>query len=247
LIAHELLTSTNAEALALAGGGERGPLWVVADRQSAGRGRRGRSWVSEPGNLYASLLLTSPSESEHWPELSFVAALAVHDAVSELSARPKPQFAIKWPNDLLLGGKKFAGILLEGDGAGAVAIGIGVNCANHPADTEFPATSLLTAGSAAGLTPATVFAALSAKMLGRLAQWHGGEHFSTIRTDWLSRAAGLGQPVRVRLAEGEVTGTFETVDDIGRLVLVSADGDRTVIAAGDVIELRSAAFSAGES
>jgi BirA family biotin operon repressor/biotin-[acetyl-CoA-carboxylase] ligase len=238
LIAHDLLASTTTEALALAQAGERGPLWVVADRQSAGRGRRGRTWVSESGNLFASLLLTDPAALEHWPELSFVAALAVHDAVNELAKRPKPQFAIKWPNDLLLGGKKFAGILIEGDGVGAVAIGIGVNCANHPTDTDFPATSLAATG--AEISAVRLFAELSAKMLGRLAQWNRGEHFSTIRTDWLARAAGLGEMMRVRLSERELLGQFETLDDEGRLVLLLPDGSKTAIAAGDVVELRAA-------
>ena len=85
--------------------GERGPLWITAQRQTAGRGRRGRAWVSEPGNLYASLLLTDPAPPEHWPELSFVAALAVHDAVAEVAPALEPRLAIKWPNDLLLAGQ----------------------------------------------------------------------------------------------------------------------------------------------
>ena len=105
-------------SLALARQGERGPLWVVADRQTAGRGRRGRTWISEPGNLYASLLLTEAAPPEHWPELSFVAALAVHDAVVEVAPDLKPRLAIKWPNDLLLAGAKFAGILIEGENGG---------------------------------------------------------------------------------------------------------------------------------
>src|SRR4029453_10077365 len=96
LIAHEVLGSTNAEALSLARQGERGPLWVIADRQSAGRGRRGRTWISPPGNLYASLLLTGPAAAEHWPQLSFVAALAIHDAVVEVAADFKPRRGIKW-------------------------------------------------------------------------------------------------------------------------------------------------------
>jgi BirA family transcriptional regulator, biotin operon repressor / biotin---[acetyl-CoA-carboxylase] ligase len=238
LVAHELLTSTNAEALSLAHAGERGPLWVVADRQSAGRGRRGRTRVSPKDNLHASLLLTEPAPPEHWPELSFVAALAVHDAVNELAERPKPHFTIKWPNDLLLGGKKFAGILVEGDGSGAVAIGVGVNCASHPAETDFPATSLAAGG--ADIPADRLFGELSAKMLGRLAQWNRGEHFSTIRTDWLSRAAGIGDVVRVRLPENEVVGQFETLDELGRLVLRLPDGSSVVVAAGDVVELRPA-------
>src|SRR5215469_2812357 len=140
LIAHEVLGSTNAEALRLARQGERGPLWIAADRQTAGRGRRGRAWISPRGNLYASLLLTEPAAAEHWSQLSFVAALAMHDAVVEIAGDLKPLLTIKWPNDLLLAGAKLGGILIEAEsGISAVVVGIGVNCASHPADTEFPA------------------------------------------------------------------------------------------------------------
>src|SRR5579863_2479673 len=116
LMAHHEIDSTNAEALRLMRQGERGPLWIAAERQSAGRGRRGRSWISVPGNLHASLLLTDPGPAELWPQLSFVAALAVHDAVVERAAEIRPMLELKWPNDLLLGGAKFAGILIEGEG-----------------------------------------------------------------------------------------------------------------------------------
>ncbi|MCC6890000.1 MAG: biotin--[acetyl-CoA-carboxylase] ligase [Hyphomicrobiales bacterium] len=239
LVAHDELTSTNSEALALAAQGERGPLWVTARRQNGGRGRRGRRWVSEPGNLFASLLLTDAAPTEHWPELAFVAALAIHDAVVEVAVGLRPGLAIKWPNDLLLNARKFAGILIEGQGAdeaGAVAVGIGVNCVSHPADTDFPATDLTACGAA--VSAEMLFAALSAKMLGRLAQWNAGEHFSTIRADWLARAAGRGETIQVRLAEEEILGRFEDVDDGGRLVLAAADGTRRIIAAGDVVRLR---------
>jgi BirA family biotin operon repressor/biotin-[acetyl-CoA-carboxylase] ligase len=238
LISHELLPSTNTEALALARMGERGPVWITADRQSAGRGRRGRSWVSPAGNLFATLLLTDAAPSEHWPELAFVAALAVHDAVAEVVPTLKPQLAIKWPNDLLLKATKFAGILIEGENAemGAVAVGIGINCASHPSDTEFPATNLGTAGAA--VAPAALFAALSAKMLGRLAQWNRGNHFATIRADWLARAAGLGQTIRLRHAtNGELVGSFKTIDETGRLMLLLPGGRTQAIAAGDVLEV----------
>jgi BirA family biotin operon repressor/biotin-[acetyl-CoA-carboxylase] ligase len=195
-IAHEVLGSTNAEALELARRGERGPLWVTAERQSAGRGRRGRQWISPPGNLYASLLLTTPGAPEHWPQLSFVAALAVYDAVVEVAAHLEPRLAIKWPNDLVLAGAKFAGTLIEGESGdrGALVIGIGVNCSNHPEDVEYPATDLAAAGAA--ISPATLFAALADKMQARLAQWNGGEGFSSIRRDWLARATRGHRPLR---------------------------------------------------
>jgi BirA family biotin operon repressor/biotin-[acetyl-CoA-carboxylase] ligase len=207
---------------------------VVADRQTAGRGRRGRTWISPPGNLYASLLLTEAAPVEHWPELSFVAALAVHDTVVEVAPDLKTRLAIKWPNDLVLAGAKFAGILIEGEN-GAVAVGIGVNCADHPAGMDYPATDLAAAG--APVSPAALFGALSVKMIGRIAQWNGGEGFSTIRTDWLARAAGLGEEVRVRLADRDLTGRFEAIDPAGSLVLRLPTGKTTTIAAGDVFML----------
>jgi BirA family transcriptional regulator, biotin operon repressor / biotin---[acetyl-CoA-carboxylase] ligase len=234
LVAHDVLGSTNAEALNLARQGERGPLWVTAVRQTAGRGRRGRAWISEPGNLYATLLLTGRTDAEHWPELSFVAALAVHDAIVDLAAHLEPLLKIKWPNDLLLGGRKFAGILIEGESGGsrAVAVGIGVNCANHPADTDHPATDL--AAAAAPISPFALFDALADKMTARIVQWHGGQGFAAIRADWLARASGVGEDVRVRLADCEISGRFEAIDAAGGLVLRLPDGNGTTIAAGDV-------------
>jgi len=243
LVAHDVLGSTNVEALGLARRGERGPLWIVAKQQTAGRGRRGREWISQPGNLFASLLLTAPSPAEHWPELSFVAALAIHDATVEVAAELRPRLAIKWPNDLLLAGAKFAGILIEGEGGeeGAVVVGIGVNCASHPEGTDHPATDLAAAGTR--IAPEMLMAALSAKMLGRLAQWNQGEGFSTIRSDWLARAAGLGEDVHVRLADREITGRFEALDERGGLLLRLPDGNAITVAAGDVF-IRATAPSA---
>src|SRR5262249_41147373 len=133
------------EALNLAKAGEKGPLWLTARRQMAGRGRRGRIWVSEPGNLYASLLLTGFAPIERAAELSFVAALAVYDAILEAAVPVAKSLALKWPNDVLINFKKVAGILIEAEGANVV-IGIGVNCSHHPSGTMYPATDLVTEG-----------------------------------------------------------------------------------------------------
>jgi BirA family biotin operon repressor/biotin-[acetyl-CoA-carboxylase] ligase len=236
LLAYDEIDSTNAEALRLKRQGERGPLWITAQRQSAGRGRRGRKWISVPGNLHASLLLSDPSPAEHWPQLSFVAALAVHDAVVGVAPEVRPLMQLKWPNDLLLSAAKFAGILIEGEAgeeAGAVAIGIGVNCTAHPADAAYPATDLVASG--AQVTATGLFGALAVKMAGRLAQWNRGQGFATIRADWLARAAGLGDTIRIALADRELVGRFESLDDAGCLVLIAPDGAETVVAAGDVI------------
>ncbi len=240
LLAFDEIDSTNAEALRLLRQGEPGPLWVTAERQNAGRGRRGRKWISVAGNLHASLLLTDPGPAEHWPQLALVAALAAHDAVVEVAPEVKPMLELKWPNDLLLSGAKFAGILIEGEGRdeeGAVAIGIGVNCTAHPAGAAYPATDLAAAG--AGVSAAALFAALSVKMPGRLAQWNRGNGFATIRADWLARAAGLGANIRVGLADRELAGRFEGLDDAGCLVLTTADRAKAVVAAGDVISFES--------
>jgi BirA family transcriptional regulator, biotin operon repressor / biotin---[acetyl-CoA-carboxylase] ligase len=137
---------------------------------------------------------------------------------------------LKWPNDLLIDRNKFAGILVEGEGA-AVVIGIGVNSVHHPMGTEFPATDLATAG--VRTSPESLFAQLSAAILERLALWDRGSGFAAVRADWLKRAGGLGKPMRVKSPDGEFAGTFETIDEAGRLVLRLADGSLRTIAAGD--------------
>lgn len=232
VIAHDTVGSTNADALERARAGERSPLWIVAKRQTAGRGRRGRTWVSEPGNLYATLLLTDPGPPERMAELSFVAALAVHDAVGRRIPGLAKRLALKWPNDCLIDGCKFAGILIEGEGRVA-AIGIGVNCAHHPRGTAYPATDLAAAGVRA--SPDSVFSALAGAMIGRIVQWNRGASFSVIRSEWLKRASGLGKTIRLALPEGDREGRFETIDETGRLVLRLADGSFETVTAGDVL------------
>ncbi|MCC7346998.1 MAG: biotin--[acetyl-CoA-carboxylase] ligase [Variibacter sp.] len=234
LVVHDRLGSTNAEALALARAGERGPLWVLAREQTEGRGRRGRSWISPPGNLYATLLLSEPSAPALAPQLSFVAALALHDALTELAPGARGRLALKWPNDVLVGGAKVAGILIEGEAASAgfaVVIGIGLNCASHPAGTSYPATDLAAAGIAASAD--AVLDRLSAALAQRLAQWDRGDGFARIRADWTARAARIGEAIVLRATE-EVGGTFQGIDESGRLLLRAADGSVRAFAAAEV-------------
>jgi BirA family biotin operon repressor/biotin-[acetyl-CoA-carboxylase] ligase len=245
LLVHETLASTNTEALALAQRGEKGPLWLTARAQTAGRGRRGNEWLSAPGNLYATLLIGDPAPAENAPELSFVAALAVHDAIAECDAALGVDLALKWPNDVLYDGKKLAGILIEGDSPEnrlTVAIGIGVNCLHHPAQTSFPATDLAAAG--ADISAENLFCALSGTMMRRLAQWRRGAGFRSIRADWLDRAAGIGGEMRVRLAGHEILGRCEAIDERGRLLLRLADGSLQTITAGDVFPVAANAYPA---
>jgi BirA family biotin operon repressor/biotin-[acetyl-CoA-carboxylase] ligase len=243
LIACDTLGSTNAEALARARSGERGPLWITARTQTAGRGRRGRAWVSEPGNLYASLLLTDPAPPERAAQLSFVAALATHDAIAACAPALAARLALKWPNDILLDGAKVAGILLEAEGARplVLAVGIGINCRHHPAATEFRATDLAAAG--AGVAVEQLFATLSSAMVERLRQWHEG--FAGIRAAWLARAGGLGGELTARLGGRERTGRFEALDEAGRLLLRLPDGSLETIAAGEVFPVAPAVTAMG--
>lgn len=168
-------------------------------------------------------------------ELPLVAALAVHDAVSDVLPPPmRTSLEIKWPNDVLFDGAKLCGILIEGTAGRegrAVVIGCGVNCRHHPADAGYAATDLAALG--VPTEPLALFERLAARLAGRLAQWQGGP-FAVIRDAWLARARGLGQPIRVRLPNATLEGRFEALDPQGRLVLATDDGRREVISAGDV-------------
>lgn len=226
--------STNVDVLDLARAGDPGRAWVVSERQDGGRARRGRSWTSEPGNLYASALLIDPCAPFHLPELPFVSVLAAADAVAQASGGRVP--GIKWPNDLMLSGRKLAGILLETTrteaGRTAVAVGIGINCRHYPFGTETPATSLLAEGI--DVPPELLLDDLVAAFAARLAEWDEGRGFAAIRAAWLERAVRLGEPIRVRLVDGEDEGLFEAIDEAGHLILARADGSRRKISAGDV-------------
>src|ERR1700674_625662 len=236
LIACGEVASTNTQALDFARRGERGPLWVTARQQTAGRGRGGTVFVSDPGNLFATLLLTDPAPPAQAAQLSFVSALAVYDAVAGLAPSAAPLLSLKWSNDVLIGRAKVAGILIESETVAgpslAAVIGIGVNCASHPRDIPYPATSL--AACRALVAPEHLFQALSASMLHRLAQWNRGADFASVRTQWLSRAIGMGESIRVRLGERELRGAVEALDETGRLVLRLADDRAELIAAGEV-------------
>jgi BirA family transcriptional regulator, biotin operon repressor / biotin---[acetyl-CoA-carboxylase] ligase len=243
LAAHATLPSTNAQALTYAQNhrGEAGPLWITARSQTAGRGRRGSRWDSPSGNLYATLLLIEPAAAHRAPELSFVAALAVHDAVLACAPGLRQRLALKWPNDVLCGGGKLAGVLIEAlklQFGLAVAIGVGVNCKRHPAQTAYPATDLAEAG--VDVAADDLFVALSGAMLQRLDQWRGGEGFSAIRSDWLDRGVGIGGDMQVRLPDRQLFGRCEALDEHGRLLLRLADGGLETIAAGDVFPLGAA-------
>jgi BirA family biotin operon repressor/biotin-[acetyl-CoA-carboxylase] ligase len=228
------IDSTNEEARRLAASGERGPVWIAAQRQTAGRGRRGRKWESPTGNLAATLLLSPGKPASECAQLSFVSALAVLDTVASFT--PDIDIEVKWPNDVLANGRKIAGILLESASQGAdpvfLAIGIGMNLKTHPSDTEFPATSLPALGVSAPLPRHALL-----ELAGPFAKWYDvwrADGFSSIRDAWLARAAGLGTRIRARLTNEETMGIFEGIDATGALLLREAQDRVRTIAAGEV-------------
>ncbi|MGE4371787.1 MAG: biotin--[acetyl-CoA-carboxylase] ligase [Xanthobacter sp.] len=229
--------STNAEGLARLARGETMPVWLVSDIQTAGRGRRGRSWTSELGNLFASLVLPNPAPMANLAQLCFVAGLAVRDAVLSAAPQINPDLLkLKWPNDLLLDGGKLSGILVEGGsdlhGRPAAVIGFGVNCLHHPDDLPYRATSLEEAG--VPTAPDRLLEALDLAMAVRLNQWNAGNGFAAIRADWMRHALGMGDQVSVRIGEREVIGRFENIDARGAMMLRRRDGVAEIITAGDV-------------
>jgi BirA family biotin operon repressor/biotin-[acetyl-CoA-carboxylase] ligase len=242
LAEHETLGSTNSEALAGLRAGEPGPLWIVAQRQTQGRGRRGRVWQSPEGNLAASLLVRPDVALPVAATLGFVAALAVHRAVANCTSGLS--LRLKWPNDVLVEGRKLAGILLEseaGAGGTGLAVGVGINAASAPQDTPFPAISLAALGQP--VSAEHLFAELSDAWSDFYDAWDQGRGLPSIRAQWLDRAAGLGQEITVQTGDAILQGLFETLDAEGRLVLRTEGGGRAAIAAGDVYFGGAATFA----
>lgn len=232
------VTSTNLVCLEYAREGDPGNLWITAARQTGGRARRGRGWVSEPGNLYASLLLIDPAPFGKLSSLPLAVSLAVYDAIcTELS--PGRDVKIKWPNDILIGGCKTSGILLEGEalksGHHALVIGCGINIAHKPEDVLYPVTCLADEGSTT--SPDLLFARLYQSMERMLKLWNKGEGTVDIVREWKAVAAGIGKPVTVNLTGGSISGVFSGIDEQGLMLLDLPDGSRQSIAAGDVFFL----------
>ena len=214
--------------------------WVIADRQTAGRGRRGRGWSDGAGNLMASVLVRAEGAVQ---QLSFVAALALHDAISASrgpdvpglgSPTPAPRLSLKWPNDVMLDGVKVSGILLERAGD-AVIIGFGVNIVSHPDGTERPATSLAAAGWPA-CEPVDLLAALMPAFASARAVW-ASAGFDAIRQRWLAHAAGIGDRIAARLGTETLEGRFEGLASDGALELRLDDGRLRPVHAGEVFAL----------
>jgi BirA family biotin operon repressor/biotin-[acetyl-CoA-carboxylase] ligase len=233
-IAFGKIDSTNNIALGYFNNADPGKLWITAERQISGKGSRGRSWESERGNLYASLLLRLDAAPDRLAMLTFVASLALYDVIARFV--PANHLALKWPNDLLLDGAKVSGILLENHSASkngtAVIIGMGVNTASSPTEALYKSTSIKAAGIS--ILPEVVFKHLVIEMDKWLSIWNNGNNFDAIRENWLARSVGLGEKVIAKIADSQIHGIFEDIDRNGLLILKTSDNRRQSISVADI-------------
>jgi BirA family biotin operon repressor/biotin-[acetyl-CoA-carboxylase] ligase len=210
---------------------------ILAESQTAGRGRRGRQWHSPPGNLYASIIAAPGTEvAENAAQLAFVAALGTGEAVAEIMPE-RARLRYKWPNDVLLNGAKLAGILIEWGAADCMVVGIGINIDNAPGGGGgggggLPATSLAAEGIAQ-IKPETLLVSVCRHFDDWLRRWQS-EGFAPVRAAWLERAGGLGENIAAHLAAEVVHGRFSGLDEQGALLLDCQDGRRRVIPAGEI-------------
>ncbi len=221
------IDSTSEEARRRALAGDPGRLWVIAGAQTAGRGRRGRAWVSPTGNLYASALLIDPCPQARAAELGFVAGVALARAARDLGTQAR----LKWPNDLLLDAGKCAGLLVEGLqlplGGFACVVGIGVNCASAPEAVGYP-TATLTSAAGGAIDADALFARLRIRFAEALATWRRGEEFAAVRDAWLAYAGPIGERIRISTPRERREGAFEGLDVDGRLLFRGESGIETI-------------------
>lgn len=230
--------STNADAMRLALAGEPLPLWITAERQTAGRGRAGRGWTSGAGNLQASLAVVCAAPLGAAGQLSLVAGISAYDAVRSTSAlAPIVRLRLKWPNDLLIGSAKTGGILVEsttarGEPGFLAVIGFGINIATYPDDLGREATAI---GDHTDRppTPRALLEALAAATSHWLAVWDDARNFAAIRLAWHERAGPIGEPIVVNTSSGQMRGTYQGLAASGALCVV-IDGQAKEITYGDV-------------
>jgi BirA family biotin operon repressor/biotin-[acetyl-CoA-carboxylase] ligase len=223
----DAIDSTSEEARRCAVTGDPGRLWIVADEQSAGRGRRGRIWLSPRGNLYASAVLIDPCAPPIAAQLGFVAGVALARAVKDLGAAVR----LKWPNDLVSNGAKCAGLLVEGISLAekriACVVGIGVNCESAPDGAGYPTTRLAD-GRGNPVDRRELFTRLAIRFDEALELWLGGAGFEAIRLLWLAYAGPVGERIRIENAAGRREGSFEGLDRDGRLLFRGERGTEAV-------------------
>ena len=229
--------STNSEALKLAESTNK-PTFVVAKKQTNGRGRIDRSWSDPSGNFSGSILIKIDEDLQNLALRSFVAALSVFDAIDQKIGK-EHELLIKWPNDLLLNGKKICGILLETRNFGTVSalvIGIGVNLLSSP-NLDQIKNGTIKPGSILGETGIKLdpidFSELIAHHYALRENQLRTMGFSKIREIWMDRAAKLGKKITARTPNFVYQGVFDSVDEKGQLIIIN-NGEKQKISAAEI-------------
>jgi BirA family biotin operon repressor/biotin-[acetyl-CoA-carboxylase] ligase len=238
LLTFETVDSTNTEALRLVKKGVRGNFVVLARQQTGGRGRSSKEWISADGNLYATILLESKLAISVCPQLSFLIANAIYDSIEFFASRQHKSLKIelKWPNDILINGKKIAGILLESiniQGKNNIVIGIGVNIAQTPAILQDQASSLYDEGIK--FSNSEEFLNVLVNNFDLLyKEWCASQNFTKIRENWMKHAYSLGQVVSIDNGVQRVSGIFKDIAMDGAIRLQLTSGEIQAFVSGSL-------------
>jgi BirA family biotin operon repressor/biotin-[acetyl-CoA-carboxylase] ligase len=237
LLSYQEVDSTNEEAKRLAVGGASHGAFIWAKKQTHGRGRAAREWVSREGNLFVSVLLSPDIDLKHYQEVSFVAALAVKEMLQPIVGS-NYEISLKWPNDVLLNGKKVAGVLLETvliAKKNWLIVGVGLNVDSHPKDVRYPATCLTEAGVQI-ISAKIALSRFIHHFVGRYDMWMK-EGFSPVRAAWCEAGFRFGKSVTMEAGDEVINGVFADISPEGFMIVKTAKGDMRIIQAGEMSQV----------
>ena len=239
ILSFDEVDSTNNQAQRLLATRDKYPFWIIADEQTAGRGRKNRYWVSQKGNFMGTFVLKKSFQKKYTPQLSFVTSLALQETIKQYDINNKSNVFIKWPNDILINDAKCAGILIENLNSETsqefIAIGIGVNITTHPDNSMFRATSLKREFDFE-IDRDEFLDNLTYNLLSKIRNWDNGNNILNILKIWKKYAYKLNKKISMLLSSGDrVNGIFQDLDSQGGLILIS-EGKKRVFYAAEIIE-----------
>ena len=241
VIHYKEIDSTNNEAKKLINGKKDLPYWIIADKQTSGRGRKDRFWDSPIGNFMGTYVLSIKGEKRILPQLSFVSALAIHSTINEFRHEDSSEVMLKWPNDIIINNKKCGGILIENIFSKnnlfhTIAIGIGVNLKSSPLHSTFPSGNILQEFNT-NIERDEFLNSINKNILKFLSLWDGGSNYKYILNTWKSKAYLLNSKVAVSLPNGDKKeGIFSTIDEEGGLILLNSNGAKEIFYAAEIFE-----------
>tara|TARA_B000000477_G_scaffold30948_1_gene26679 strand:- start:69 stop:827 length:759 start_codon:yes stop_codon:yes gene_type:complete len=241
VIHYKEIDSTNNEAKKLINGQKDLPCWIIADKQTSGRGRKDRFWDSPIGNFMGTYVLTIKGEKRILPQLSFVSALAIHNTIMDFRPEDSSEIMLKWPNDIIINNKKCGGILIENifskdNSNHIIAIGIGINLKSSPLHSTFPSGNILQEFNIS-IERDEFLASMNKNILKFLSLWDRGSNYKYILNTWKSKAYLLNRKITVSLPNGnKKEGIFSTIDEEGGLILLNNNGIKEIFYAAEIFE-----------